>query len=148
MPVRRTKLAMMQLLPLAALLLVPGCFGHASPATGTVAGYRQPVLLGPVDRIGMTEPLRHAVVGKYGASGRASYTQSTSTSGNMQYTTTTEINDKSEPYTKAATALAGKGPGGEVRLTRVKARSFGYFTGIISNRVVLEGKVVVVGGDQ
>jgi len=128
----------------AALLGLTGCFGRLTPAGATVAGFKQPVLLGPVDRIGMTEPLATTRFGEYEAVSKAAFSRSTSTSGNYQYTVERETLDETEPYTHAITAVQGRGPGSDIRLTMLKARSFGYIAGI-SNKVVLEGDAVAVG---
>ena len=93
-------------LAVASLLALTGCIGHVVPASGTVAGFKQPVLLGPVDRIGgqQKQPLAMTIVGEYEATSKAAFTQSTQTSGSVQYTVETKVLDETEPYTHAITA--------------------------------------------
>lgn len=123
------------------LLTLGGCFGKLTPASASVAGYKQPVLLGPVDRMGMTEARPVAKFGTYDAVSKAAYQESSS--GGYRYEIHTR--DETQPYTHAVRALAGRGEQAELRLSMVKARSFGYLFGL-SNKVVLEADAVTVGG--
>lgn len=122
-----------------------GCFGHFTPATGGLRGVKQPVLIGPVDRIGMTKPMAVKTVGEYDATSFALFSRSESSNGYSTTTTTTEINDQTEVFTQAVEAFSGKGPLADVRMTKVKARSYGFWVGM-KNKVILEGDVVLVEG--
>jgi hypothetical protein len=124
------------------LVGLTGCFGHASPATGGLSGIKQPVLIGPVDRIGMAKPMTVTRVGDYDATSFALFSQHTDRDG---YTHTNEISDQSEVFTEAVQTLAGKGTQADIRMTKVKARSYGFWVGV-KNKVILEGDVVLVEG--
>lgn len=119
-----------------------GCFGHLAPATGGLAGIKQPVLIGPVDRIGMTKPMAFKQVGDYDATSIAVFSSYDDGHG---YNVTTLTVDRSEPFTEAVQVLSGKGTQADIRMTKVKARSYGVWIGV-TNKVVMEGDVVLVEG--
>lgn len=127
----------------AGAVLLSGCFGRLSPAGASVGGFRQPVLLGPVDRIGGTEPRVVEKVGTYDAVSKAAFSQRS----DSRYQYTIETVDETEPYTHAVRALAGKGERADLRLKMIRAWSRGYFFGL-SNKVALEADAVLVGGER
>ena len=129
-------------LPLVTAALA-GCVGYVKPATGILQGIRQPVLLTPVDRLGGGKPLPTREVGHFEGQAEALFTQSTSQSGGYQVTTTHDSTDNTGLSVGAINALADKGDKADIRLTTIRARSYGWPTGIKS-RVYAEGVVVLV----
>jgi hypothetical protein len=131
------------LAPLLVMALA-GCIGHFKPATGTLQGIHNPVLVGPIDRLGGGKPLATKQVGEYEGQAEALLAQSSSTSGGWTTTTTTDMTDNTGPVVAAVQALAGKGETADIRLSTIRARSYGYLV-FIKSRVYLEGSVVLVG---
>ena len=131
------------LAPLLAMALA-GCIGHIKPATATLQGIHNPVLIGPVDRIGGGKPFTTKQVGDYEGQSEALLAHSSSTSGGYTTTRTTDITDNTGPIVAAVQALEGKGESADIRLSTIRARSYGYLV-VAKSRVYLEGSVVLVG---
>jgi hypothetical protein len=125
--------------------LLSGCLGHFQPATAGFEGITQPVMLGSVDRIGGGAPLSFTKKGQFEGESKAIYSRSTSTSGNIETTTTRDMTDNLQIALDAYAALQASGPDSEIRVTTLRPWSKGFMV-IMKSTVLVAGDVVTVGG--
>jgi hypothetical protein len=134
-----------------ALLTAAGCFGTIKPVSATFQGMNNPVLLGPVDRIGGAAPTRAHKVGDFEGEASSVFAQNQyhRTSGNITYETTETVNrrDESQIQIDALKALSVVGGQGDIRVTTLRTWARGWPTGT-KNTVYVEGDVVEVGGGK
>lgn len=121
--------------------LVTGCFGTLQPATASFQGVQQPVLLGPVDRIGGGPALSTRRVSSYAGSATALFARSESST----HVTETNAFDNLTMVKVAVAKLDPVGPGGDLRVTQVRVWAKGFIS-FIKNTVRIKGNVVAVGG--
>jgi hypothetical protein len=130
-----------------ALLGGGGCLGHFQPAAASFEGISQPVMLGSVDRIGGGAPLPTTKTGDFEGESTAIYSRSTSTTGNIETTTTRDMTNNLQITLDAQKALQNAGPDGGIRVTTLRPWSKGFIV-IVKSTVVVEGDVVKVGGGK
>ena len=121
--------------------LVTGCFGTLQPATASFQGVQQPVLLGPVDRIGGGPALPTRKVSGYSGSASALFARSETST---QVTEVTAF-DNLTMVKDAVAKLGPVGAGGDLRVTQVRVWAKGFIS-FIKNTVRVKGNVVAVGG--
>jgi hypothetical protein len=134
-----------------ASLAVTGCFGTLQPVSATFQGMNNPVLLGPIDRIGGGSSAPARKVGDFEGEASSVFAQNQyhSTSGNISYETTETVSrrDASQIQVDALKALSVVGGQGEIRVTTLRTWARGWPTGT-KNTVYVEGDVVDVGGGK
>lgn len=135
----------------SGLFAVAGCFGTLQPVSATFQGMNNPVLLGPVDRIGGAAPAPARKVGDFEGQASSVFANNEyhSTSGNISYTTTETVSrrDESQIQVDALKALSVAGGQGDIRVTTLRTWARGWPTGT-KNTVYVEGDVVDVGGGK